>query len=107
MEMTSFSGEEVLKTMLVPTDTPEAFLVEKGRFVALCAAGMASLTIFGRLMWNHVPSLGEMVIAGAAAGLSALALLPLLHGISRRARKAHLRGVIAALAPLLVLLLVL
>jgi len=107
MEMTSFSGEEALKTMLVPTDTPEAFLVEKGRFVALCAAGMASLTIFGRLMWNNVPSPGEMLIAGAAAGLSALALFPLLHRTARRARKQHLGGIAAALMPLLFLLLVL
>lgn len=107
MEMTSFSGEEALRTFLVPTDTPEAFLVGKGRFVALCTGGIASLYVFGRLMWNHVPSMGEMVIAGAAAGLSALALLPLLHGIGRRARKAHLGGIAAALAPLIVLLLVL
>lgn len=105
MEIAHYGQEGNFKAFLAPGASP-TFLVGSTTDIARLFAAMGAFAFLLQLLWrNAVPSLPELGIAAAAFYLTALLSLRLMGRMNRLARQEHLAGILLALLPLLVLIL--
>ncbi len=103
-----FGGEYIFGQFLCPLDKTPGFLTGKKReFVMLCGAISSSLFLFKLLMRNLVPSVFELFAVWFVTCAVILALMLLVRRVNSGAGKGNIVGIAAALAPLLLLVLVL
>ncbi len=101
-------GEVLYKQLLMPLDeTLEILTGKKREFIMLGGAIATSMFLFKLLMQNLIPNIAELFTVWLIMCITIIMLFILIRRVNYKARKRNISGIVAALIPLLILVLLL
>lgn len=101
-------GENLFKQLLIPLDETPEILTGKTREFIMFGGAIASLMFLIKLlMQNLLPNIAELFAVWLVTCIIIIMLFSLVRIVNHKARKMNIWGIVAALIPLLILVLLL